>query len=165
MKKRAIPILLAAVLLLPALSACGGGDPPSSELTVFAAASLTETLTEIEAMYEKDHPGAAVTFNFDSSGALLAQIREGADCDLFLSAAQGQMDELEAEGVLAEGSRTDLLENQVVLCASGFSSTKVDSFDTLAEKLKSGELLHSNYYYKYDEQRNSIYTFTGLCRT
>lgn len=141
MKKRAIPILLAAVLLLPALSACGGGDPPSSELTVFAAASLTETLTEIEAMYEKDHPGAAVTFNFDSSGALLAQIREGADCDLFLSAAQGQMDELEAEGALAEGSRTDLLENQVVLCASGFSSTKVDSFDTLAEKLKSGELL------------------------
>ena len=51
------------------------------------------------------------------------------------------MDELEAEGVLAEGSRTDLLENRVVLCASGFSSTKVDSFDTLAEKLKSGELL------------------------
>ena len=76
MKKRAIPILLAAVLLLPALSACGGGDPPGSELTVFAAASLTETLTELKPLYEKDHPGVALSFNFDSSGALLAQIRE-----------------------------------------------------------------------------------------
>lgn len=137
MKKITSMILLAALLL--ALPACGGEKPQSGELTVFAAASLTETLTELKTLYEKDHPGVTITYNFDSSGTLLTQIQEGADCDLFLSAAPKQMNALEEAGALAEGSRVDLLENLVVLCASG--SAKVDSFDTLAEKLKSGEVL------------------------
>lgn len=137
MKKITSMILLAALLL--ALPACGGEKPQSGELTVFAAASLTETLTELKTLYEKDHPGVTITYNFDSSGTLLTQIQEGADCDLFLSAAPKQMNALEEAGALAEGSRVDLLENLVVLCASG--SAKVDSFDTLAENLKSGEVL------------------------
>lgn len=139
MRKITSTIVLAALLL--ALPACGGERPQSGELTVFAAASLTETLTELKALYEKDHPGVTITYNFDSSGTLLTQIQEGADCDLFLSAAPKQMNALEEAGALAEGSRVDLLENLVVLCASGVSSAKVDSFDTLAEKLKSGEVL------------------------
>ena len=103
MKKVLSMILLAAMLL--ALSACGGGQTQNVELTVFAAASMTETLTEIKTLYEKDHPGVTLTFNFDSSGTLLTQIKERAECDLFISAAPKQMNALDEAGALAEGSR------------------------------------------------------------
>ncbi|MDY3250207.1 MAG: substrate-binding domain-containing protein [Candidatus Choladocola sp.] len=90
------------------------------ELTVFAAASLTETLTEIGEMYEEEHPEVKLVFNFDSSGILKTQIQEGADCDLFLSAGQKQMDQLDisadpqvnTEGLdfVSEDTRIDLLK-------------------------------------------------------
>ena len=137
--KKLLSFTLALAALLT-LTACAP-KPEETELHIFAAASMTEVLDEFIEAYSAVDPHVTVIPTYDSSGTLLTQIQEGADCDLFLSAAQGQMDELEAEGALAEGSRTDLLENRVVLCASGFSSTKVDSFDTLAEKLKNGELL------------------------
>lgn len=138
MKRRiTLPLLLCLLL-----TACGGTEPSADsgvELHVFAAASMTETMDQIIGLYKDAAPGVTVVPTYDSSGTLLTQIQEGADCDLFLSAAPKQMNALEEAGALAEGSRVDLLENLVVLCASG--SAKVDSFDTLAEKLKSGELL------------------------
>ena len=93
----------------------------SVELIVFAAASLTETLNAIAETYSAENPGVTFSFNFDSSGTLKTQIQEGADCDLFISAGQKQMNQLDstasAEGntegldfVDAE-SRVDLLEN------------------------------------------------------
>lgn len=139
MRKALSTILLAALLL--ALPACGGGDAQDVELTVFAAASMTETLTEIKTLYEKDHPRVTLTFNFDSSGTLLTQIREGAACDLFISAAPKQMNELDEAGALADGSRVNLLENKVVLCVPEGNPAGIESFDALAQKLKDGAVL------------------------
>lgn len=139
MKKTLSTILLAAMLL--ALSACGGEKAKDVELTVFAAASMTETLTEIKGAYEKDHPGVTLTFNFDSSGTLLTQIQEGAECDLFISAAPKQMNALDEAGSLADGSRINLLENQVVLCVPEGNPKGIESFDALAQALKDGDIL------------------------
>ena len=121
------------------------------ELIVFAAASLTETLNAIAETYSAENPGVTFSFNFDSSGTLKTQIQEGADCDLFLSAGQKQMNQLDstasAEGntegldfVDAE-SRVDLLENKVVLCVPEGSNKGIDSFDSLAEHLKAEDIL------------------------
>ena len=98
----------------------------SVELIVFAAASLTETLTAIGETYSAENPGVTFRFNFDSSGTLKTQIQEGADCDLFISAGQKQM---------------DLLENKVVLCVPEGSDKGIDSFDALAEHLKAQDIL------------------------
>ena len=123
----------------------------SVELIVFAAASLTETLNAIAETYSAENPGVTFSFNFDSSGTLKTQIQEGADCDLFLSAGQKQMNQLDstasAEGntegldfVDAE-SRVDLLENKVVLCVPEGSNKGIDSFDSLVEHLKAEDIL------------------------
>ena len=132
-----------------ASSAAASGE--SMELIVFAAASLTETLNAIAETYSAENPGVTFSFNFDSSGTLKTQIQEGADCDLFLSAGQKQMNQLDstasAEGntegldfVDAE-SRVDLLENKVVLCVPEGSNKEIDSFDSLAEHLKAEDIL------------------------
>lgn len=123
----------------------------SVELIVFAAASLTETLNAIAETYSAENPGVTFSFNFDSSGTLKTQIQEGADCDLFISAGQKQMNQLDstasAEGntegldfVDAE-SRVDLLENKVVLCVPEGSDKGIDSFDSLTEHLKAEDIL------------------------
>lgn len=139
--KKTVSLLLAATLCLMILSACGKKPSQDTELIVFAAASLTETLTELKTAYEKDHPGVTITYSFDSSGTLLTQIQEGAACDLFLSAAPKQMNALEEAGSLAEGSRIDLLENQVVLCIPEGNPKGLDSFDALAQALRQGDVL------------------------
>ena len=119
----------------------------SVELIVFAAASLTETLNAIAETYSAENPGVTFSFNFDSSGTLKTQIQEGADCDLFISAGQKQMNQLDSTAsadVNTEGldfvdsdSRVDLLENKVVLCVPEGSDKGIDSFDALAEHLKA----------------------------
>ena len=121
------------------------------ELIVFAAASLTETLTAIGEIYSAENPGVTFSFNFDSSGTLKTQIQEGADCDLFISAGQKQMNQLDSTAsadVNTEGldfvdsdSRVDLLENKVVLCVPENGDKGIDSFDSLAEHLKAGGIL------------------------
>ena len=122
-----------------------------TELIVFAAASLTETLEEIAGNYREIAPDVSLTFNFDSSGTLKTQIEEGADCDLFLSAGQKQMDQLDLMADSGENpdgldfilheSRIDLLENKVVLVVPEGSETDIDSFDTLASRLMDGDIL------------------------
>ena len=123
----------------------------SVELIVFAAASLTETLNAIAETYSAENPGVTFSFNFDSSGTLKTQIQEGADCDLFISAGQKQMNQLDSTAsadVNTEGldfvdsdSRVDLLENKVVLCVPEGSDKGIDSFDALAEHLKAEDIL------------------------
>ena len=150
-----------------ALTACGGASSAASsvassaaasseaaqsvELIVFAAASLTETLNAIGECYTADHPEVTFRFNFDSSGTLKTQIQEGADCDLFISAGQKQMNQLDitaSADVNTDGldfvdpsTRVDLLENKVVLCVPEGSDKGIDSFDALAEHLKAQDIL------------------------
>lgn len=162
--KKTLAWLLTAALAL-SLTACGssttgtadkaaqdsGGDTEQTELTVFAAASLTETLEQIAEDYKTVAPDVTLTFNFDSSGTLKTQIEEGAVCDLFLSAGQLQMDQLDAaadpsvntEGLdfVLEGSRVDLLENKVTLAVPADNPKGIDSFDSLAEHLRAGDIL------------------------
>lgn len=145
--KKVLSLLLVLCLgALPALSLAEA----QTEIIVFAAASMTETLTEIKALYEAAHPGIVLTYNFDSSGTLKTQIQEGADCDLFISAGQKQMDQLDIQAdasVNTEGldfvvadSRIDLLENKVTLVVPEGNPKGVESFDQMAEALQAGEL-------------------------
>lgn len=110
-------------------------------LNVFAAASMTETLEKIQGMYAGVAPGVRLVFNFDSSGTLKTQIQEGAECDLFISAAQKQMDQLDIEAdpavneegldLVLEESRIDLLENKVVLAVPEGDPAGISSFEDL----------------------------------
>ena len=123
----------------------------SVELVVFAAASLTETLNVLAETYTANNPGVTFQFNFDSSGTLKTQIQEGAECDLFLSAGQKQMNQLDIaasaeanpEGLdfVDDDTRVDLLENKVVLCVPEGNPKGIESFDDLAAHLKAGDLL------------------------
>ena len=161
--------LLLALLMVLSLTACGqqnnepaqddqAGDQPQTpaetvELTVFAAASLTESLTAIGEKYMAENENVKLSFNFDSSGKLYTQITEGAPCDLFISAAPKQMNQLDGTlkddadknpdglDMLVEGSRIDLLENKVVLAVAEGNDKGIDSFDKLAELLKSGDVM------------------------
>lgn len=132
--KRQLSLILAALLTL---ALCAGAFA-ETELIVFAAASLTETLTELKGIYEAEHPDIALTYNFDSSGTLKTQIEEGAPCDVFISAGQKQMDQLDC---VAEGTRVNLLENRVVLVVPADDPRGIESFDALAAQLKDGEVL------------------------
>ena len=132
-----------------ASSAAAAGE--SVELVVFAAASLTETLNVLAETYTVNNPGITFQFNFDSSGTLKTQIQEGAECDLFLSAGQKQMNQLDIaasaeanpEGLdfVDDDTRVDLLENKVVLCVPEGNPKGIESFEDLAAHLKAGDIL------------------------
>ena len=150
-------------LMLTALFGCGQASQTAdgaqdtqsaqtTELTVFAAASMTETLNQIAEDYKSVDPNVSLTFNFASSGDLLSQIKEGADCDVFISAAPKQMNALDGslkddadknpDGLdeLLDGTRIDLLENKVVLAVPEGNPKGIESFDKLAEQMKAGEV-------------------------
>lgn len=135
--KKGLALLIAALLLL--LTACSG-QGEEVELHVFAAASLTEVLDKVIEDYKAVAPEVTVVPTYDSSGTLLRQIQEGAACDVFLSAAQKQMEELDEAGVLLAETRLDLLENKVVLAVPPGNPKGVESFDQLAELLEAGEV-------------------------
>ena len=120
------------------------------ELIVFAAASMTETMNKIKELYEAANEGITITYNFDSSGTLKTQIQEGAACDLFISAAPKQMNQLDiaadpeinTEGldfVISE-SRINLLENKVTLVVPEGNPKGLESFDQLAQLLNDGDV-------------------------
>jgi len=151
--------LAAALAMVLSLAACGK-RAEDTELVVFAAASLQETLTEIGERYMRGHEGVSLVFNFDSSGTLKTQIQEGAVCDVFISAGQKQMDELdaavtpavdanapagaglkEALDLIDSNSRFDLLENKVVLAVPDGNPADIDNFDGLKAGLEAGSIL------------------------
>ena len=120
------------------------------DLVVFAAASMTETLTEIADLYKEAAPDIELIYTFDSSGTLKTQIQEGADCDVFISAAPKQMNQLDITAseeanpdkndFLLEGTRFNLLENKVALCVAEGNPAGINSYDDLVEALKAGEI-------------------------
>ena len=165
--KKLVSLLLALSLVL-ALTACGQKDTPPDttnpddmqteqaepvELIVFAAASMTETMTQIAEMYKSVAPEVTIIYNFDSSGKLLAQIKEGADCDLFISAAPTQMNAMDGSligdteknpdglDLIVTDSRVNLLENKVTLAVPEGNPKGIESFDQLAELLKGGDVM------------------------
>ncbi len=149
--KKVLALLLALTLLVAlAVPGAFAADAEKTELIVFAAASMTETLNRVKELYEAANPDVTLVFNFDSSGTLKTQIQEGADCDLFISAAPKQMNQLDAskdseknpDGLdfVLQGSRIDLLENKVVLAVPDGNPKGIESFDQLAEKLAAGDV-------------------------
>ena len=141
-------ILLTAILLLSSRAVCLADK---TDLIVFAAASMTETLTEIAELYKEAVPDVNLIYTFDSSGTLKTQIQEGADCDVFISAAPKQMNQLDISAskeanpdgldFVMEGTRFNLLENKVALCAAEGNPADINSFDDLIEALKTGKVL------------------------
>ena len=144
---------IALSFLMAALTFCGAAFAATgkSELIVFAAASMTETLTQLKASYEAKHPGTVIVYNFDSSGTLKTQIQEGAPCDVFISAAPRQMNQLDITAdpsVNKEGldfiipeTRINLLENKVALAVPEGNPKDIASYDDLAARLKAGNVL------------------------
>ena len=104
-----------------------------TEVQVFVAASLKNVMEDLGQQYEKEHPEVKLVFNADSSGKLLSQIQEGYDCDIFFSAAQKQINTLEEEGNLVEGTRKNVVNNQLCVVTLKDSGTKVTGLETLKD--------------------------------
>lgn len=133
MRKRAVSALLAAMLVGSLLMGCGAKQEKAmeTEIQVFIAASLNTVMTELAKEYHEIHPEVKITYNADSSGTLLTQIEEGYECDLFFSAAQKQMDQLESDGLVMEGTRANVVNNQVVVVTRKDSGTEVTGLESL----------------------------------
>ena len=155
MKKKWIAMLLTAALAA-GMTGCAGEKEPEpgkssektknetaeskedkvseeTEIQVFIAASLNTVMTELAEKYNEEHPEVKIIYNADSSGTLMTQIEEGYACDLFFSAAQKQMDQLENDGFLVDGTRTDVVNNQVVVVTLKDSGTAVTGLADLGE--------------------------------
>lgn len=140
--KKLVHLLLVIGMMLTLISGCGTSESQgdeTEEIVVFAAASMTETLTEIAEEYKKVEPEVELVFNFDSSGTLKTQIEEGAECDVFISAAQKQMDE--AEKLIIPETRMDLLENKVVLVVPEGNPAGIQSFDDMISGLITRDIM------------------------
>ena len=162
MKKKVLATVLAAAMTAMMLAGCGSGsgsgdgaadtaeaaetaeakeeaeaEPTKAEeptdVYVFIAASLKNTMEEIKTNYEKDHPDVNIIYSADSSGTLQTQIEEGAQCDIFFSAATKQMDALSEGGYVIDGSVTNLLENKIVLIKPTGGETAVTGFDNITD--------------------------------
>lgn len=192
--KKALALALALAMSL-SLAACGATAPAASsgsasgsgassstpaaepvEISVFAAASMTETIDQIIEAYKTVAPNVTVTPTYESSGTLLTQIKEGADCDLFISAAQKQMNALDGSlkddkdknpdglDMIDTSTRINLLENKVTLVVPNGNSKGIESFDQLAEHLKTGDILLAmgNSDVPVGQYTQKILTFYGL---
>ena len=129
----------------------GSTQAASNELIVFAASSMTETLTTLGNAYMAEHPDIKIVFNFDSSGTLKTQIQEGADVDIFISAGQIQMDQLdtgastevntEVLDFVLNDTRFDILENKVTLAVPAGNPAGISSYDDMVTGLKDGTIV------------------------
>ncbi len=159
MKKRVLAALLTGAMCMSLLAGCGSSADETTDTTetadaaedtadaettedtaeeteiqVFIAASLSTAMEEVAAAYNEEHPEVKITYNADSSGTLLTQIEEGYACDVFFSAAQKQMDTLENEdGLVVEGTRGNVLNNQLVVAVSSEAETACTGIETLAD--------------------------------
>ena len=183
--KKLFSLVLALSMAL-ALTACSGSADTDSttddttettaepvELHVFAAASMQESLDQVIEAYKAVAPEVAVVATYDSSGTLKTQIQEGADCDVFISAAPKQMNQLDAEGgeentegldLVNSATRLDLLENKVTLAVPEGNPKGIESFDQLAELLASGDVLLAmgNSDVPVGQYTQKIFTYYGL---
>ena len=183
--KKLFSLVLALSMAL-ALTACSGSADTDSttddttettaepvELHVFAAASMQESLDQVIEAYKAVAPEGAVVATYDSSGTLKTQIQEGADCDVFISAAPKQMNQLDAEGgeentegldLVNSATRLDLLENKVTLAVPEGNPKGIESFDQLAELLASGDvfLAMGNSDVPVGQYTQKIFTYYGL---
>ena len=104
-----------------------------TEIQVFIAASLNTVMQEVAAAFNEQYPNVKITYNADSSGTLLTQIEEGYACDVFFSAAQKQMNKLQDEdGLVVEGTRANVVNNQVVVVTRKDSGTTVTGLSDIA---------------------------------
>lgn len=143
------------ICLLSIMLGCGNAKPKAnnnvSQITVFAASSLTEALQEIGNQYMVENKNVKIVYNFDSSGALKTQIQEGATCDIYISAGQKQMNQLDIKSeaelnpqkldYLLEGSRFNIVENNVVLVVPKNNPKNITSYDDLVYKLNNDKIL------------------------
>ena len=164
--KKTVALLLLLALTLCLFAGCAKAEPAATaapaatqapaaepvELIVFAAASMTETMNRIAELYKKVAPNVTILYTFDSSGTLKTQIQEGADCDLFISAAPKQMNQLDKskdadsgnpDGLdfVLQGTRVNLLENKVALAVPAGNPKNINSYDDLIAGLKAGTVL------------------------
>ena len=149
MKIQKLAALVMALVLSAAVPMCAHAE--TTELIVFAAASMTETLNQIAGLYKSVAPDVEIVYNFDSSGTLKTQIEEGAVCDIFISAGQKQMNQLDitadasvnTDGLdyILEGSRFNILENKVALAVPEGNPKGINSYDDLKAGLEAGTLL------------------------
>ena len=173
--KKILAMLLTIAMLATLFAGCVSTEPPATEapteaptveateapeteapaeeveLIVFAAASMQETLTELGNTYMEENPNVTLTFNFDSSGTLKTQIQEGADCDIFISAGQKQMNQLDitadasvnTEGLdfILEGTRFNILENKVALAVPEGNPAGIESYEDLKAGLADGSVM------------------------
>ena len=152
--KRVTALLCVLSVCACLLGGCAGAAAQTNEpveIICFAAASMTETLEEIGKSYMEANPNVTVTFNFDSSGTLKTQIEEGADCDIFISAAKKQMDQLDitadkevnTDGLdfVDAGTRIDLLENKVALAVPQGNPKNINSYEDMVAGLKDKSIL------------------------
>ena len=154
MKKRVLAAMLAGVMVL-GLAGCGGSSDDKKEdaktentakdedkesdgdqfddttVTIFAAKSLNGVVDELIAMYNEEQPNVEVVTSYDSSGTLMEQIEQGAACDLFFSAAQKQMDQLEGDELVVDGTRANVVNNQVCVVTYKGSDTKVTGLEDI----------------------------------
>ena len=154
MKKRVLAAMLAGVMVL-GLAGCGGSSDDKKEdtktedtakdedkesdgdqfddttVTIFAAKSLNGVVDELIAMYNEEQPNVEVVTSYDSSGTLMEQIEQGAACDLFFSAAQKQMDQLEGHELVVDGTRANVVNNQVCVVTYKGSGTKVTGLEDI----------------------------------
>lgn len=121
--KRKYAIILLITVICMIFAGCGRSKP--AEIQVFIAASLKNPMEEVAANYNAKHPEITITYNADSSGKLMTQIEEGYACDIFFSAAKKQINQLNDDGLLIEGTQSDVLNNQVVVISRKDSGTKV----------------------------------------
>jgi molybdate transport system substrate-binding protein len=140
MKKKCVCVLLSAAMAMTMFAGCGNNkDQAAGEteaaaaepfeattVTVFAAKSLNTVMEELIAEYNKTQPNVSIVGSYDSSGTLMTQIEEGAACDVFFSAAQKQIDQLQdQDGLVIDGTRHNVVNNQVCVVTYKGSGTAV----------------------------------------
>ena len=133
MKRKAMSILLAAAMVTGCFGTAVYAEEEPVEIQVFIAASLNTAMQEVAKAYNEEHPEVTITFNADSSGKLLTQIEEGFACDVFFSAAQKQMNALEEDGLIVEGTRANVVNNQVVVIKRKDTESKVTGLENIGD--------------------------------
>ena len=157
---------MVVILILTIFAGCNStpksvNQDGKTEVLVLAASSLTDVLEEIAEEYQDANPNVKIIFSFGSSGTLQAQIEEGAPADIFLSAAQKQMNELEEKGLIDKQTRVDILENKVVLIVPSDSTSEIRSFEEAADSSVSMIALGESSV-PVGQYAQEIYTHLGL---